>query len=189
VGARLAVARGEGFGSFGHLVVRFAGSLVPAGPSKGSERWALSHLGPGEAALFSSLSGADRRHAVGVARRALRLAEGLGGAGDEEPAFVAAALLHDVGKADSGLGTFGRVWATLAALVLGRRRVTAWEGAGGLRSRIAAYLQHDRLGAERLAVAGSAAFTVSWAREHHLPEERWTVDRRLGRCLKDADGD
>lgn len=135
------------------------------------------------------MSASDRRHAVGVARRALRLAGREGGAGAETAAFVAAALLHDVGKVDARLGAVGRACATLAALLVGREAVVAWESAPGLRSRLAAYLQHDRLGAEHLAAAGSACLTVAWAREHHLPESRWTVDRQLGRFLKEADGD
>jgi hypothetical protein len=185
-----------------HLGVRFFGSLAPIGPRSSSEQWALDHLGPGERRLFAQMSGPDRRHAIGVARRALRLAaedeqaaasEGNGSALPH--AFVAAALLHDVGKIEARLGTFGRVWATLAALALGRRRVVEWDaagadtGSGERRRRMARYLEHDRLGAELLEQAGSDELTVCWARQHHLPEARWTVDGRLGGYLKRADGD
>jgi hypothetical protein len=54
---------------------------------------------------------------------------------------------------------------------------------------MASYLQHDRIGAEMLAGAGSDELTIAWAREHHLAESRWTVDAHLGDCLKRADGD
>lgn len=134
------------------------------------------------------MSGPDRRHAVSVAREAIRLAEADGLSEKELPAgFVAAALLHDVGKVESRLGTFGRVLATVLAICLGRRRILGWSGAAG--SQFAKYLQHDKLGAELLEGAGSQTLTIRWAREHHLPEDRWQVDRRVARHLKEADGD
>ena len=57
------------------------------------------------------------------------------------------------------------------------------------QARIGRYLTHDSIGARMLEGAGSDALTVSWAREHHLPESRWSVERRLGQALKEADGD
>jgi hypothetical protein len=30
---------------------------------------------------------------------------------------------------------------------------------------------------------------VAWAREHHLPEDQWTVPPHLAHALKDADDD
>jgi hypothetical protein len=45
------------------------------------------------------------------------------------------------------------------------------------------------LGADLLAAAGSEPLTVSWAGEHHLDPERWTVDAGVGAALKAADGD
>ncbi|HEV8064901.1 MAG TPA: hypothetical protein VGP46_08725 [Acidimicrobiales bacterium] len=185
-----------GFGSATHLVARFFGSVAPVGPRKGSQQWALGHLNSAERALFLSMSAADRRHAIGVARRALRL-EGEERVGETSaPAgFVAAALMHDVGKVESGLGTFSRVFATLAAVAVGRERLVARAAArpgNGKRrpaARLAAYLEHDRLGAELLDRAGSHPLTSTWARDHHLPEERWRVEKDVGRYLKEADGD
>jgi hypothetical protein len=51
------------------------------------------------------------------------------------------------------------------------------------------YLMHDSIGAQLLEGAGSDSLTVTWAREHHLPESRWTVEHHLGHALKEADGD
>jgi hypothetical protein len=51
------------------------------------------------------------------------------------------------------------------------------------------YLSHDRVGAELLQAAGSHPLTVSWAAEHHLAAERWTIDPKLSAVLKAADGD
>jgi len=181
----------SGFGSWRHLAERFFGALSPAGPPPVDEAWALGHLLEGEQALWRRMSGPDRRHAVGVARDALQLL------GDGEPTrdVVAAGLLHDVGKVESGLGTFSRVGVTLAAMAAGRTRLLKWGGAAptgqrpSLKNRVGLYLAHDRVGAELLEAAGSEVLTVRWAREHHLDAARWSVDSRVGAALKAADGD
>ncbi len=181
-----------GFGSLRHLAVRFVGALDPRGPRPGDEAWAEAQLLPGEVDLWRSMSGPDRRHAVGVARSTLALLESPASDADASVGrpVIAAALLHDVGKVSSGLGTFARVAVTVAAMVLGRSRVIEGAGrAGGWRRRAADYLAHDAIGARLLSEAGSDPLTEAWAREHHLPEDRWTVGRRVGDALKRADGD
>jgi hypothetical protein len=135
------------------------------------------------------MSGPDRRHAVGVAHRAAADRGNADGAGVPRE-FIAAALLHDSGKVDSALGTFGRVAATVVAMVVGRLRVAAWgDRTKGWRARAGRYVRHDEIGARLLAAAGSHPFTVAWAGEHHLPERRWSVDLDLGHALKAADDD
>jgi hypothetical protein len=60
-------------------------------------------------------------------------------------AEIAGALLHDVGKIECGLGTFGRVVATIV----------------GPRTRaFAAYHDHEAIGAELARRAGSDPSTV-----------------------------
>jgi hypothetical protein len=179
-----------GFGSWLHLAHRFFGALSPAGPPATDEAWAEAALLPGERRLWERMSGPDRRHAIGVAREASRLL----GAGPPPRAVLAAALLHDVGKVESSLGTFSRVAATLLAMVLGRERTTSWRPADATtrpswRARVALYLEHDRLGSDLLERAGSDELTSAWARQHHLPEARWTVDPTVAAALKRADGD
>jgi len=184
------VASGGGFGSWRHLSGRFFGALAPRGPAPADERWALDQLLRGEQDLWRRMSGPDRRHAVGVARDVIAR---LGPDGPPR-GVVAAALLHDVGKVESSLGTFSRVGVTFAALLLGRARLLRWAGdpsarPPGWRGRVGSYLTHDRLGADLLAQAGSEPLTVSWAAEHHLAPELWTVDAAVGAALKAADGD
>jgi hypothetical protein len=174
-----------GFGSFRHLAVRFFGALDPRGPQPAEEAWARGWLGAGEADLWGRMSGPDRRHAAGVARDTATL---LGGEADRD--VMAAALLHDVGKVESGLGTFARVAVTVAAIGAGRDRlVAAGQDRPGLRGRVSQYLEHDRIGADLCTAAGSAELTVAWAREHHLPADRWSVPAVVGQALKEADGD
>jgi hypothetical protein len=167
-----------------HLAKRFAGSLRPGGPAPHDERWACEHLNAGEVALWRRMPNPDRRHAVGVARRVVdALGPGPG------TGLVPAALLHDVGKIESGLRTGGRVVATLAGKVGGWERARSWAGRPGLAGRIGTYLRHPEVGADLLARAGSAEATVTWAREHHQPRYTWSLPAHLASVLAAADGD
>ena len=158
-----------------HLVSRFFGALWPGGPAAADDAWATHHLNAGETMLWRRMPGFDRRHAVGVARR---VARALGS--DAPRPVVAAALLHDVGKIESGFGVWRRVGATLFVAVRGRDRV---------RGAIAKYVDHPRLGADLLREASSDPLTIAWAAEHHLPSEQWTVEEELAAALKAADDD
>lgn len=162
-----------------HLVRRFLGSLSPVPLRAEDASWALERLLPGERELWQRMSRADRKHAVGVARVVHAHPD------VDDRAVVAAALLHDVGKVDAHLGTFGRVLAT----VIGRRRTDRWTDRGGWRGRIARYLRHDVIGATLLAEVGSDPLIVQWARDHHRPESTWSVPGPVGRILRDADDD
>jgi len=149
-----------------HLARRFVGSLGSQEPEASDEVWVRSLLNEGERRLWERMPASDRRHALGVARAV--------------PVDVApAALLHDVGKIVSGLGTFARVGAT----------VLGWSGRARWHGRVGDYLRHDVLGAELLRSAGSSDVTIAWAAEHHLPPDRWTVPPELGAALKAADDD
>jgi putative nucleotidyltransferase with HDIG domain len=144
----------------------------------------LANLVPGEQELWNRLSGADRRHAAAVARQVERA---LGH--EATRPVLAAALLHDVGKIASGLGTYGRVVATLSAAVAGRGAARGWRESRGFTRRVGLYLLHAELGAEMLELAGSDPLTVAWAREHHQEPETWSLDPVVAAVLKAADGD
>jgi hypothetical protein len=167
-----------------HLARRFFGSLRPGGPGAAAEAWVAGVLSSGELELWRRMSGVDRRHAVGVAQRVER-ALGV----EATPAVLAAALLHDVGKVASGLGTYGRVVATVAALAAGRSTAHAWSDRGGFTRKVGLYLRHPELGADMLRIAGSDPLTVTWAMEHHLPPDRWTLTPPVASALKAADDD
>jgi hypothetical protein len=162
--------------SAGHLVKRFFGSLAPRRLSEDEAVWVASHLTPDEAELWGRMGRADRRHAVGVARRV----EATLGAEATRP-VMAAALLHDVGKVESGLGTYGRVMATLSAKVAGRDMAEAWSQTRGMTRRIGLYLRHEEVGADLLRLAGSDLLTIDLV-------ARWSVPTDpLGQALKAAD--
>lgn len=188
-----------GFGSTAHLAGRFLASLWPLPPDRAGDAWARHWLSGPEADLWTRQSNADRRHALGVARQVARDI-GEADVGDAARPVLAAALLHDVGKTDACLGTWGRTAATIAAMALGRHRVAGWAGrsagwrlgalrSGAWRARAGRYVSHDRLGAELLEAAGSDRFVSTWAREHHLPPSRWTLPPALTSALHAADGD
>jgi HD domain len=162
-----------------HLVRRFFGSLSRRPPSEVDEAWALDALLPGERALWARMANDDRRHAIGVARRAVAEL----GPGRATRPVMAAALLHDVGKVDSNLGPFRRAGATVWAGMRGRAAAARGDG------RVARYLRHDTIGAALLGAAGSDVLTVAWAAEHHRPSRDWTVPAEVGVALKAADDD
>ncbi len=67
--------------------------------------------------------------------------------------------------------------------------IKAWTKATGTTRRIGLYLQHPKLGGDMLELGGSDPLTVAWTREHHLPEDEWTIPLDLARALHDADDD
>lgn len=138
----------------------------------------MAQLLPAEVTLWQRMPGFDRRHAVGVAQEVDRL---LGG--QAQRPVLAAALLHDVGKIDSGLGVVQRVGATVWKAVRGFERASEGDG------RVARYVRHPQIGADLLLQSGSDELTIAWAREHHRPQAAWTVPMELGRALKAADDD
>ena len=166
-----------------HLARRFAGSLRrgDVGPIDGD--WVNLHLLEGEADLWEQMPAADRRHGVGVARKVDGL---LGGA--SRP-VLAAALLHDVGKVTSGLGTWERVLATLVGAATPSSSHERWADRPGALGRLGRYLRHSDEGAALLSAAGSDPLTVAWAAEHHRPRSRWTVETSVADALRRADDD
>jgi hypothetical protein len=160
------------------------GSLWPWGPSRADDDWAVASLLPGEVSLWRRMSAADRRHAVGVARRTEREL----GPRATRP-VLAAALLHDVGKVAAGFGPVRRSVVTLAAMAWGHEAAWRWRERSGPVGRAGRYVCHDEIGSRMLDAAGSDGLTIAWARDHHLPADRWTVPADVGAALKLADDD
>lgn len=110
-------------------------------------------------------------------------------AGEVPRPVQAAALLHDAGKIEAGLGPLRRALATVVGMGVGHERARGWRHRPGVVGRTGRYLCHDEIGAGLLAQAGSDPLTVAWAREHHLPPRRWSVPTDIGAALKAADDD
>jgi hypothetical protein len=178
-----------------HLVSRFFTSLFPRRLDEQTTAWVHRALASGELHLWEGLDRADRAEAVGVAQRfeAELAATELNETGREvDPDWIAAALLHDVGKQASAFGPVGRVLATVVVALAGKDRARAWaRHAGGVRARIGRYAAHDTLGAELLEVAGSSPAAREWAGAHHRPD-RWAgtgIPLDVCRALARADGE
>ena len=150
-----------------HLVGRFFSSLVPLPVRAGDRAWVASVLRPEELELWSLMTRADQRESVRVARRTEIALAGTEHAG--ETRWLAAALLHDVGKLDARFGPVRRALATTAAGVLGPRMVESWVDRSGFIRRCALYVFHDQLGADRVKMAGGRREAALWAEAHHRP--------------------
>ncbi len=108
-----------------------------------------------EVALWREMSNQDRRHSAKVARRFVAALP------RASRAEVAGALLHDVGKIECRLGTWGRVLASIV---------------GPRTERFRLYHDHERIGARLAEQAGSDAATVE------LIDERGAVYQILKSC-------
>lgn len=172
-----------------HRSRRFFASLSGAAPSEEDAAWAEGWLSDHERATFRKMPPADRRHSVAVARAVVAHLDRLGLTEADPDArwIVVAALMHDVGKSVTGLGTYGRVVATLSGWVGGHDMAASWADTRGFTRRVGLYLQYPELGADVLRMAGSDDRVVAWAAEHHHPEEDWTVPVEAGRLLQLAD--
>jgi hypothetical protein len=172
-----------------HLAGRFLCSLLPLRLSARDRQWVGSVLRPEELDLWSRLSSADRRESVGVARRTEATLAGTEHAG--ETRWIAAALLHDVGKLDARFGPVRRAVATAAAGLLGPRVVEGWVDRSGFVRRCALYVFHDQLGADRVRMAGGRVEAALWAEAHHRPAiwEATGIPHAVVAALAAADGE
>lgn len=151
----------------GHLSRRFFSSLWPAPPTSRDDAWVRTVLSTSEYELWSRMANHDRRHSIGVARRTHTMLADTPYA--DEQRWLAAALLHDVGKLDARLGVFARAGATLAGAAAGHDMADAWSEKRGITRRVGLYLRHAELGADHIRLAGGREEAARWAAAHHSP--------------------
>ncbi|HEY6553053.1 MAG TPA: hypothetical protein VI669_06840, partial [Vicinamibacteria bacterium] len=99
-----------------NLIRRQVAALSRLRASPADQAWAASVLEPAELALWRRLSPHDQYHSVEVARGVERRLSGTEYAGDGR--WLAAALLHDVGKILADLSLPERIVATLIGKVI-----------------------------------------------------------------------
>lgn len=121
-------------------------------------------LDPALRRLFFAQHTADQRHAFEVAQRVA-----------DQPELVEAALLHDVGKIDAGIGPVQRSLATLWLYTT----LPVW-------GRWQRYLGHGPRGADVLEDAGASELTVAFTR-HHPGDAPAGVDKDAWILLEGAD--
>jgi hypothetical protein len=118
-------------------------------------------LSPAQAALFRRMARCDQRHGLDVY-------ETLRAAGYQDVALLAAALLHDVGKAAARLTILHRV-AVVLLDGFAPGWLARWAGEGkGWKAPFAAHLHHAQIGAAWAQAAGSSADIVALIRQHHI---------------------
>jgi hypothetical protein len=151
-----------------HLARRFFGALWPGKPDAADVAWVATVLNEQELTVWSRMPNHDRRHSICVARDVEAMLSNTEYASD--PRWAEAALLHDVGKLDSGLGVFGRVLATLAGAAAGHDMAEPWSQKGGVTRKFGLYLLHPELGASRIRMCNGSREAALWAEAHQDPE-------------------
>ena len=139
-----------------HLAKRFVLSLVPSQVQEIERQWVHSVLTPSELDLWNKMMAQDRRHSVMVGRRFVKYRP------MASQSEIAGALLHDVGKSVSRLGSSARVVATLV---------------GPRTSRFRQYHEHESLGATMLRSIGSDDLTISMVEGSCVGELRQALSR------------
>jgi hypothetical protein len=163
-----------------HLATRFFGSFRVRPLAAADLDLVHEALLAPELECWERLGPADRAESVATARAAI---SALGPPADSR--WVAAALLHDVGKSETRLGPVARAGATVVAVVAGPRRVRGWSNA------IGRYVNHDELGSVRLREVGARREAVEWAAVHHRPTlwPQTGIPPEICRMLAAADGE
>ena len=117
-------------------------------------------LSPGQLLLFRSMKPADQAHSLRVFRSLRRQ-------GQSDPSLLAAALLHDVGKARHPLRPWERVVVVLAQALLPEWAERLGESKpAGWRRAFAVAKQHPRWGADMVAKVGGSPHLIELIRCH-----------------------
>jgi hypothetical protein len=132
-------------------------------------------LGPDLAPLFFSLPVNDQRHGLDVLETINRLETASG------RLLQQAALLHDVGKGGVRFSIVDRSVAVFLNAVSARLLHTMLRARPGFAARYGAYVDHARIGADRLRAAGATELAAVVA-EHHATTPKLDVTRRLQRA-------
>jgi hypothetical protein len=164
----------------GHLARRFFDSVRARPPDTGDRTFVHLTLTPDELAVWETLGRADQAESITTARH---VARALGPDADQR--WVAAALLHDVGKVDAGLGPVRRAGATVVAALVSHGRARQWS------NKIGRYVSHDERGEEKLRAAGARPETAAWAGAHHRRDRFATtgIPAEICELLAEADGE
>ena len=125
--------------------------------------------------LFAGLPVNDQRHGLDVLETVRRLE------GEPDRLLQQAALLHDVGKAGAQFSVVERSLTVFLRAASPRLLQALLRARPGFARRHDVYVDHARIGAERLRVAGAPELAAIVA-EHHAPEPRSEITRRLQRA-------
>jgi len=140
------------------------------------ERDAAAHvLGPALWPLFAGLPVNDQRHGLDVLETVMRLE------GEPDRLLQQAALLHDVGKAGAEFSVLDRSLTVFLGAASPRLLRGLLQARPGFARRHDVYVDHARIGAERLRAEGAPELAAIVA-EHHAPVPASEVTRHLQRA-------
>jgi putative nucleotidyltransferase with HDIG domain len=132
-------------------------------------------LGPALWPLFAQLPVNDQRHGLDVLETVRRLES------QPDRLLQQAALLHDVGKAGAGFSVVERSLTVFLHAASPRLLQVVLRARPAFARRHHIYIDHARIGAERLRAAGAPELAAVVA-EHHDPEPTSETARRLQRA-------
>lgn len=136
---------------------------LAAGLHPADDARAAQHLPPALYTLYHQMRRSERQHS-------LRVLHGLVAAGHTHPDLLAAALLHDVGKARTRFYLPEKVLVVLVRAAAPRLYRRWGSGhAHGWRRPFAVSVQHPAWGAEMVAQAGGSPLLVELVRRHADP--------------------
>ncbi|GIK63238.1 MAG: HDIG domain-containing protein [Chloroflexota bacterium] len=124
------------------------------------ERCAKLYLSEAQFALFKTMRRSERQHHLRVLEKLLKK-------GQNHPALITAALLHDVGKTRARFTIIERILAVLVKKFLPHQFETWANGeAKGWKQPFVVSAKHPEWGAEMVAMAGDDAMVVELIRQH-----------------------
>lgn len=166
-------------GSAAYRVRQFFAAITAGEPTRADCALVERFLSPAQQRLFKRMSRNDQNHALAVARRLI-------GKGWSDVELIQAALLHDVGKAGSGLHLGYRVAIVLlrAFWPAGLERLAASDH--GWRRPLHVHQHHPESGARLATEAGSSSRVVELIRQHQSPADADESPTELA-ALKAAD--
>lgn len=153
-----------------HLARGFFRSLRATRPAPGEQLLVAATLSPSLARLFWSQPVPDLAHALRCARAVAAIAP-------RRADLIAAALLHDVGKRHSGLGTLGRSVATVLSIL----RLP-------MGKSFRSYVDHGKIGAAELRAFEVDRIVWEFAGHHHEPAPAG-IDQGDWELLSSADNE
>ncbi len=152
----------QGYRTAVYRVRQFVSALRASRLSTQERTFVNQYLSPAQQVLFERMSVQDQSHAVAVARALYQQ-------GWRDVALLQAALLHDIGKADSGLSLWHRVLIVLLHAIWPAGLTWLAQEDGGWRRPFYRHVHHPQIGARLAAEAGSSPSVVTFIAAHQTP--------------------